>query len=58
MTNEFAPHARYHEVVAGQPIVWLVLARDLVLVAVFVVLAVAVYRGGNQTSKPCGCARV
>lgn len=50
--------SRYHEVVAGQPIVWFVLARDLVLVAVFVVLAVAVYRGGNQTSKPSVRTRV
>ena len=45
--------SRYHEVVAAQPVVWLVLVRDLVLVALFSVAALAVYRaGGNQTSNP------
>ncbi len=38
---------RYHEVVHGGGIVWLVLLRDLLLVALFAV----VYRGANQISK-------
>jgi hypothetical protein len=44
--------SRYHEVVAGQQIVWAVLARDLVLVGLFAVALAAVYRGGSQTSNP------
>jgi Glycosyltransferase family 87 len=44
--------SRYHEVVAGQSIVWVVLARDLVLAGVFAVALAAVYRGGRQTSNP------
>jgi hypothetical protein len=48
---------RYHDVTAGRPIVWAVLARDLVLVALYVLAAATVARRARAPSTPIPAAQ-
>jgi hypothetical protein len=48
---------RYHEVTAGKPIVWAVLARDLVLVVLYVLAAATVARRARAPSTASPAAQ-
>jgi uncharacterized membrane protein len=48
---------RYHEVTAGRSIVWAVLARDVVLVALYVLAAATLARRAREPSTPSPAAQ-